>query len=243
MTLTQVTVARRFEPDRCANCFTPLPDDYAHRPWLFCSLLCRETASTLRYWRTTTRNGKFQSDPSVRLAIGIRIAHILAGGYNMEARRIPLAVRALVKERDKVCVKCGAPGEEIDHIDGDSCDPGNLQLLCKTCHHAKTAERMVPASPDQAALVLALQIHRVLPGEPVQLCDDESGWVAAERKLRGERLARLRPATKNEVASIEMLNIPVPRASAVDLDDDDDDDDRDENYYEGFGENSHYLKE
>lgn len=163
MTLTQVTVARRFEPDRCANCFEPLPASYEHRPWLFCSVLCRETANTVRYWRKTSRNGQFEADPEVRQAIGIRLAHMLAGGYNADTRRIPVDVRALVIERDRACVKCGGPGEEIDHINGDSSDSGNLQLLCKNCHHAKTAERLVPASDEQSDRIFAMLVERVIP--------------------------------------------------------------------------------
>lgn len=171
---------------------------------------------------------------------------MLAGGYNADARRIPLDVRVLVIERDRVCVKCGGPGEEIDHIDGDSSNPVNLQLLCKSCHHTKTAEHMVPASQDQSDRIFALLVERVIPDDPAQLCDDEVGWVAAERQLRSERLSRLRPAPvkrKDQLASVEMLSLPTPGASGMDLDDHDDNDDRDESYYEGFGENSYYLKQ
>lgn len=136
----------RFEPDKCANCFEPLPDDIKHRPWLYCSLLCLDTANTIRYWRKTSRSGLFAADPLVREAIATRLGHMLAGGYNSTARRIPPATRVLVIERDRVCVQCGKPGEEIDHINGDSSDPGNLQLLCGDCHRAKNPE---PYGPGQ----------------------------------------------------------------------------------------------
>lgn len=238
-------VARRFEPDRCANCFEPLPASYEHRPWLFCSVLCRETANTVRYWRKTSRNGQFEADPEVRQAIGIRLAHMLAGGYNADTRRIPVDVRALVIERDRACVKCGGPGEEIDHINGDSSDPGNLQLLCKNCHHAKTAEHLVPASDEQSDRIFAMLVERVIPDIPAQLCDDELAWQAIERQLRSERLARVRPAKarrKDELASMEMLHPRMAPSPSADFDEDDDDD-RDEHYYAGFGENSHYVKE
>jgi hypothetical protein len=99
---------------------------------------------------------------------------------------IPPDTRALVKARDKVCVSCGAPGEEIDHIDGPSSDPGNLQLLCKDCHHAKTDANMVPASDAEKALIAGMLLKRVLPEQPVQLSDD-TAWGAAESKLRAER--------------------------------------------------------
>lgn len=243
MTYTPATQPR-YEVDRCANCFEALPDDYAHRPWLFCDVLCRETANTIRYWRKTSRNGKFASDPEVRAAIGIRLAHMLAGGYDSDARRIPLDVRAHVIDRDKACVQCGGPGEEIDHINGDSSHPGNLQLLCRTCHHAKTAKHLVPASPDQSTIIFGLLVGRVVPDVPAQLCDDEIDWVTAERRLRSARIARVRPAKvrrKDELTSIEILS-PV-RVPVVfdDASHDDDDEDRRKDDYAGFGENSHYI--
>jgi hypothetical protein len=244
MSTSPAKMAKRFEPDRCANCFEPLPATHEHRPWLFCSVPCRETANTVRYWRKTSRNGKFEADPEVRLAIGIRLAHMLAGGYNANARRIPLAIRALVIERDRACVMCAGPGEEIDHIDGDSNEPENLQLLCKTCHHSKTAEHLVPASDEQADRVFAMLVYRVVPDTPAQLCDDEVAWQAIERQLRSERLARVRPdpiRRKDELASVEMLHPGMAPSPAADFDQDDDDDDRGEDYYAGFGENSHYM--
>lgn len=229
MTLTPAD-APRFEPNRCANCFEPLPDDYEHRPWLFCSVLCQDTANTIRYWRKTSRNGRFQADADVRYAISIRLAHMLAGGYNSDARRIPLDVRALVIERDRVCVSCGGPGEEIDHIDGDSGDPGNLQLLCTTCHHAKTAEHLVPASEEQSDRIFALLVMRVAPEVPAQLCDDETEWAALERRLRGERMARVKNANARELAAARK-ETAARKAAALGMDFDPDDWDRDESYY------------
>jgi hypothetical protein len=229
----------RFESDCCANCFELLPADVAHRPWLFCSLLCQDTANTIRYWRKTSRNGKFEADPDVRYAISIRLAHMLAGGYNSAARQIPLDVRALVIERDRVCVRCGGPGEEIDHIDGDSSEPENLQLLCKTCHHGKTAEHLVPASQDQSDRIFALLIERVVPDHPAQLCDDEADWAAVEPRLRAERTARMKSAALLELAAAKK-EAAARKIAALGMDFDPDDWDRNESYYAGFGENSHY---
>lgn len=180
----------RFKPDHCANCFEQLPTDPNHRPHLFCSELCRDYASLVRYWRSVVRDGRFEQDPEVRYAVQIQIAHLLAGGYHGQARTIPAETRALVKERDKVCVSCGGPGEEIDHVDGDSNDPGNLQLLCKDCHHGKTAENLVPASTEQMDFVQALFLERVVPEEPARLCDG-SDWRQTEARLRAERRERL----------------------------------------------------
>jgi 5-methylcytosine-specific restriction endonuclease McrA len=186
MSSAQVPATLRFEQGLCANCFEPLPQDAGHRPWLFCTQLYADYAKLVRYWRRVSRDGSMETDPQVEYAVKVQIAHLLAGGYDRQARMIPPDTRALVKARDKVCVSCGAPGEETDHIDGPSSDPGNLQLLCKDCHHAKTDANMVPASDDQKALIAGMLLKRVLPEQPAQL-SDATAWSAAESKLRAER--------------------------------------------------------
>jgi hypothetical protein len=53
------------------------------------------------------------------------------------------------------CQRCGAPGQEVDHIhpleqDGARYDPANLQTLCVPCHRAKTKqERRMTATTNQ----------------------------------------------------------------------------------------------
>ncbi len=66
----------------------------------------------------------------MREAIGLRVAHLLAGGYHRQARALTPELREFVFARDEgKCVACGKPGEEIDHIDGDSSDLANLRLV------------------------------------------------------------------------------------------------------------------
>jgi 5-methylcytosine-specific restriction endonuclease McrA len=64
--------------------------------------------------------------------------------YRSKAKRITGAQVTAVKERDKVCVKCRAPGVDIDHIlpvsAGGETELENLQLLCKPCHIQKTRD-------------------------------------------------------------------------------------------------------
>lgn len=237
----------RFEPDRCANCFEPLPNDDEHKPALFCSELCNSVAKDVRYWRSTIRDGRFQSDPEVRLALHTRIAHLLAGGYNSAARTIPAGVRAFVFGRNKVCVLCGGPGQEIDHIDGDSNDPGNLQLLCTDCHHAKTATRFVPATEEQNAFVDRLEQERVLPDEPAQLCDDDMFWQRAERTLRPERLNRIRHgaagyAQDSSAAIITQLRAVKGRRPGIDDSLDDDHSARGLDDDSGYGPDSYFAR-
>jgi 5-methylcytosine-specific restriction endonuclease McrA len=179
---------RRFEPDHCANCLEALPERIEA---LFCSELCSQTAETVRYWRRISCDARI-NDPEVKLALRTRIAHLLAGGYRRQARKMSDAVREQVWARDSGgCVQCGKPGAEIDHIRGDSSDPANLQLLCLDCHHRKTAEQMAPASDEQKTRIDQLFAERVMPELPSLLCDDEVHWAAGWRALTIERRVRL----------------------------------------------------
>ncbi|WP_211268540.1 HNH endonuclease [Actinoplanes subtropicus] len=158
---------------------------------LFCSELCRQTAETIRYWRGIVRDGRIDR-PDVRYALRTRLAHLLAGGYATRARQLSSRTRQLVWDRDQGrCRSCGGPGEEIDHIEGDSPDPVNLQLLCAPCHRKKTELRMMPASPEQQQVLKDLKKRRVDPDEPVLMCDDHEHWAGNERTLRKERKERL----------------------------------------------------
>jgi len=140
---------------------------------LFCSELCRQTAELIRYWRGISRDGRIDQ-PDVKHAFMTRMAMVLAGGYPEQARRLPPPVRQQVWDRDQGrCRECGEPGQEIDHIDGDSPELINLQLLCASCHHEKTQRRMVPASTDERRrMIELLRRERVASDEPTLLCDD-----------------------------------------------------------------------
>ena len=49
-------------------------------------------------------------------------------------------IRKAVLEREPLCRQCGAPANEVDHINGDTSNnlPSNLAPLCKPCHSAKS---------------------------------------------------------------------------------------------------------
>ena len=51
-------------------------------------------------------------------------------------------IRKAVLEREPLCRCCGAPANEVDHINGDTSNnlPDNLAAMCKPCHSAKTIE-------------------------------------------------------------------------------------------------------
>jgi 5-methylcytosine-specific restriction endonuclease McrA len=173
-----------FEPDHCASCLTLLPPSNRS---LFCSEQCKQTADLVRYWRRIIRDRRIHQ-PDVEDALRTRIAHVLAGGYRENARRLSKATRDEVWSRDDgLCRSCGKPGEEVDHIAGDSSELSNLQLLCGACHHAKTWVRMRPATPDEQETIAKLYRERVLPDQPILLADDEIRWRNEWQRLKRER--------------------------------------------------------
>src|SRR5215210_7111741 len=120
-------------PFPCPNCDQPILEGK-----LYCSEICSQEAHFVRYVRRCHQDGRDQQ-PDVREAIDIKLAMILSGGYPEQERRLTDSIRKAVIERDKgCCQKCGQPGDQIDHIRGNSDDMKNLQLLCRTCHNQKT---------------------------------------------------------------------------------------------------------
>lgn len=61
--------------------------------------------------------------------------------------------RLAALERDQwACVKCNADAEDVDHIvplaqGGEPYALGNLQSLCRACHHHKTQQEQRPLGP------------------------------------------------------------------------------------------------
>ena len=53
-------------------------------------------------------------------------------------------LREVVLHRDPLCVACGAPATDVDHIDNDPTNNSmdNLQPLCHECHSRKTQADM-----------------------------------------------------------------------------------------------------
>jgi 5-methylcytosine-specific restriction endonuclease McrA len=156
---------------------------------LFCSDLCQDEASYVRYFRACISDGRNLQD-DVQEALHIKLAHILGGGYPRRERSLSQAIRDAVTARDKGrCRECGEPGSQIDHICGDSDDLVNLQLLCPKCHNEKTALGFVPISetthPEEWAKAEMLSA-RVHADEPTRLCDS-SDWSTLWRRLKKAR--------------------------------------------------------
>lgn len=199
--LVQTPEPRFFVADHCANCLTLLPEDVKG---LWCSTWCNDINTKVRYWRAVQRDGRID-DLDIRFQIQMNMAFLLIGGYRALGRRPSAETRKKVVERDEgLCQSCGKPGSDLDHIDGSSDDPSNLQMLCGDCHRAKTAEALEPADDESRALILALNLSRVMPDEPRLLADDEEAWAGLWQKIRSERKTRFEE-------SLLAVGFPIPR--------------------------------
>ena len=186
-----------FDPDRelerltrypfpCPNCDTPI-----RTARLFCSEMCQQTAKYVRYARACQRDGRAERF-NVREALITRRLNII-GGYPEHKRRVPPKTRQAVIERDGGrCRICGAPGEEIDHIQGSSNALENLQLLCRKCHEEKLPTTRL-AGLDEALSRAAIEMchpdiidARVDAPEPMRLCDSAE-WTVLYREIQRRR--------------------------------------------------------
>jgi hypothetical protein len=162
------------------------------RAKLYCSDVCHQTLKLIHYGRAVVADGRIKRDPTIAEAIQMRIAQILGGGYHEGLRRVPPALRAEIFERDGgMCVLCGAPATQIDHIAGDANAPQNLRAACGGCNLGLAQAHLVPAPPKKAAVAEQL-VERIFAPAPLFPCDDEATWPATYSRLMAERRARLR---------------------------------------------------
>src|SRR5436309_2531607 len=81
----------------CCNCDQPINERI--RPFLFCSVACKQEAKLVRYCRRAWKEDRF-SDPAVGEVFQIRLAFIVSGGYPERERRISSSMRSMVFARD-----------------------------------------------------------------------------------------------------------------------------------------------
>lgn len=168
----------------CASCDAPLT--FTASAALFCSERCRGYAKDVRYFRACYADGRV-SDPEVRQALKIRMAHRVVGGYNASERRVDRGLRATaLAANNGLCCMCNsAQATELDHIGGPSSELGNLQGLCNDCHNTKTEQHFGVMTPEHARVRDAFLL-RVFDHPPSRACDDERGWNQRWRALLAE---------------------------------------------------------
>lgn len=182
-------MTKLFKPFVCLNCDEEIVLPTSAK--LYCSVGCSQEAELIRYVRRTVKDGRIKQQDVVE-ATQIRLAHVMAGGYQKHERAIPPDVRTAVFDRDQgKCRVCGKPGTEIDHIEGSQRCFENLQLLCDRCHNEKTRASIVSVAPDESGYEYLSVKHaefwrRAEAKHPVRICDDEENWKKLFHKLMAE---------------------------------------------------------
>ena len=77
-------------------------------------------------------------------------------------------------------------GAVVDHIDGNSPNPNNLQGLCHPCHQSKTEQSYQPMD-DLGRAIRDAFLASVRESEPVMLAHDEC-WQKEWRHLHKQNL-------------------------------------------------------
>jgi 5-methylcytosine-specific restriction endonuclease McrA len=180
----------------CANCDEVL--DLGGAVTLFCSERCRSYAKDVRYFRRCLREGRVL-DPQVQEALQTRMAFLVVGGYSSVERRLDEAtIAAVLAANDGLCCACNArPSAEVDHIDGPSGEPQNLQGLCRGCHQRKTAESFRPMEAEHRATRDAF-VARVNRETPLRASDDELNWERQWPSLLAQTRSWAGPSSREE---------------------------------------------
>jgi 5-methylcytosine-specific restriction endonuclease McrA len=189
---------------------------------LYCSPRCHQDAKLVRYVRACIKDGRM-NDPLVREAIRTRFAFAYSekGYYDEKARQMSDLKRQQVIERDNgLCRLCEAAGTEIDHINGDSGDLENLQLLCWDCHSEKTQANMVPITPEHERYdeILARENElrsRINAPTPLRPCDDEANWNSIYKELMTEQRQLLK-RIKEDVEGVAKGRDPIEEERITD---------------------------
>jgi hypothetical protein len=176
------------EENSCVNC----EKSHTNRS-VFCGDECKHIAECIRLFRKWCTNSQKQTDPYYPEVFLIRLAKLASARVNSEqietlyqSNRIPDHIRKQVWERDKgICVECGKPGKEIDHIIGPSFDINNLRLTCHMHNMDKALDRIRPAGNFEQIIIAALMVdikNRVDSEMPIRICDNEQMWAKVWRR-------------------------------------------------------------
>jgi len=157
---------------------------------LYCSDYCKQEAKHVRYTRKSIYDGKIKGK-DVQDAIGVRFQMLSGGGYPSAERTISAELRKGIFERDQyTCQRCGVEATQIDHIDGSSNDPSNLQALCADCNLERVTENLtvITKETNPEEWVRLEQFYssialRIAAPTPVRICDDSDNWEKLWREI------------------------------------------------------------
>ena len=193
---------------QCVNCDKVFL--VSNKSQLYCLPHCQQFAAAVRYIRARIKDETY-SNPDIQDAIIFKLKSIYGktGHYDQKTRRIPLELRNKVIQRDKgICCKCKKTGSEIDHINGDSADMGNLQLLCHSCHKEKTKLNIAKLFPEDERYSEVEKIRdklwfRVDATSPERACDDSEHWDEIRKQIESEQRLELKKIKKDVEGTIK----------------------------------------
>lgn len=166
----------------CPNCLRVFPAIPASRR--FCDNNCRAIAEFVRMARKWIITPRMQADPGYDDAMTARLTQLNAfahGRSYIQNLPIPPKMRLYIFKRDKgQCRGCGAPGTEVDHINGLESVAENLQLLCHDCNIAKAIQTSTQAMDNDIKMRFDIMYtglgNRAISYLPAKACDDEQNW-------------------------------------------------------------------
>jgi 5-methylcytosine-specific restriction endonuclease McrA len=182
-------VAELMDNLACASC-----GEDVERESPYCSDFCRDLSKTVRASRKAYSVSRVDSD-EFRLNIGTKLISIFKGGYPAHERALTKQEREAIFQRDKrICLRCGAEADQIDHIRGDSREPANLRAVCGPCNRALAMEvtryqslEEIEESFDFALKVCRQMAIRIAAPNALRVCDNHQLWESVEPKIRGRR--------------------------------------------------------
>jgi hypothetical protein len=185
---------------RCVSC-----DKQLGSRRLFCGPLCQQTAQTVRYVRRTWADRRIER-PHVQEGIGIRLLMLASGGYPGEQRKLSDEQRQQIMERDRfTCQRCGKPGNQIDHIAGNTDGRENLRVLCGECNRSEAFGNARQANEEEAAAIkkmLRELAKRIAALNPTLLCDADQ-WNKRHSIIGSARRRLLRELDEEEDSEFE----------------------------------------
>lgn len=165
----------------------------------YCTDRCQQTAALVRYARKAAWNGRGEQDEDFLLGVGLLLVALFKGGYPTRERRLTRKQRQAVFVRnDGLCVLCGAPAQQVDHIRGSSSDPTNLRAVCAPCNRAlalsakrrPTAKQMADFL-EEAERICTDLADRIAAPIASRCCDDHERWQSVTDSLRAARRRNL----------------------------------------------------
>ena len=174
----------------------------------YCSDLCSQVAGWIRYFQKIRSDGRWPRY-DIQEALGVKLAHIAAGG-STPGEPLPVDDRRAVFERRRQLQAVGSLEQDRSHI-WLSPDLSNLQLTLPQLSHDEDSVGDGCAEPELIATVHHPIHERALELEKRQPCDEVTWnhrwWVAGGKDASDDLRAQWSLWTQSQV--LELLTPPM----------------------------------